>query len=346
MDFICKVKTVKRLADNNVRETMVEIGNCERCLQAGKNGQLCKFCQTAWFKKFKADDTCSEREVWQVIDESNIKVPEDARQFKDSRRKIAITDYHMFMHPLALSSAARREVVVSGRMVKKQHDNQCPRETFVFNREKHNEYWSRSTNARKHFCNRLEQSVLHYEQLEEVVPDYQLVYELKTMDTQDCIAPCENDDGLSCIGNCGHCGRWGNDGVRCNCNEDAFAQVVKITGFEFDEHPHPKLFSQATMESNAPQEVASHNSGDFHVGLDSLELTCKQMKSFAPDTFSGLSALSNCEYLIAKHHADQKMHPPALHWLDDFRLRTKTEARMLNQGLAQDEADNALAPLV
>ena len=91
MDFVYEVTTTKRSAGPS-EVTTVEIGNCERCLQAGENGQLCRNCQTQWYKPMVVDDDHGRRNVWAVYHASELD-RDDLRQFKDSRYKLAMTSY-------------------------------------------------------------------------------------------------------------------------------------------------------------------------------------------------------------------------------------------------------------
>ena len=172
MDFIYEVTTNNRRGGCIPGQvTCVEIGNCYMCLEAGENGQQCVNCQTAWFKKVEIDDDYGKRSAWREIPNSETKGA-NARQFTNNVYQIAMTDYQMFIHPIALSRAVQKNGQAFPNMAKRQGTQAYPRVTFALDRARHNEINSRSTNARKHFRERLQAAMENIEEHEDTIVDF------------------------------------------------------------------------------------------------------------------------------------------------------------------------------
>ena len=347
MDFVCEITTGSRhggCAPGQV--TCIEIGNCHMCSEAGENGQLCVNCQTAWFKKVDIDDDCGVRTAWREIPNSEVKGPE-ARQFRNNRYQIAMTDYQMFIHPIALSRAVQKNGQVFPNMAKKQGNESCARVTFVLDRARYNEINSRNTNARKHFRDRLEAAMKNIEEHEHTIVDFRLLHQLKHKHRQDHISPIEDDDGNR-VGNCALCGRYGSEGVRCRSCSTGRIQVLHIEDRHTDSedgvdlYPDPCIVSQALTESNKP-EPSDMDLADWIPGIEHKSFDFEMVRTYEPITLDRLSKLSSHETLIACKHIEQDLPPPALQWLDRLRRMTKVEATMAEQGADEDAIDNALA---
>ena len=347
MDFVCEVTTSSRHGGYVPGQvTCVEIGNCFMCLEAGENGQRCVNCQTAWFKKVEVDDDYGRRTAWREIPNSENKGP-DAKQFKNNVYQIAMTDYQMFIHPIALSRAVQKNGQVFPNMAKRQGTGAYPRTTFVLDRARHNEINSRSTNARKHFRERLQAAMENIEQHEHTIVDYRLIHQLKHKDRQDHISPIEDEESHR-IGNCIACGRCGKEGYRCTSCANGRIQVFYIEDRHADSEdgvhlfPDPHIMSQALTEANEAQE-AIHDFADWIPGIEHRSFDFEMVRQLEPTTLDRLSKLSSCETLIVMKHIEQDPPPPALQWLDRLRRMTKVEATMAEQGVDEDTIDTALA---
>ena len=347
MDFIYEVTTSNRRGGYVPGQvTCVEIGNCCMCLEAGENGQQCVNCQTAWFKRVEIDDDYGRRSAWREIPNSETKGA-DAKQFTNNVYQIAMTDYQMFIHPIALSRAVQKNGQVFPNMAKRQGTEAYPRVTFVLDRARYNEINSRSTNARKHFRERLQVAMESIEEHEHTIVDYRLIHQLKHKDRQDHVSPIEDDEGFK-IGNCITCGRYGKEGVRCISCANGRIQVFYIedryTGSEDNMHlfPDPCIMSKALTEANEPQQ-ANHDYNDWINGIENRSFDFELVRQLEPNTLDRLSKLSSYETLIVMKHIELDLPPPALQWLDRLRRVTKVEATMAEQGVEEDTIDAALA---